>query len=114
MKEKKPFVCEDCGEILTNIFDFAEHNETVPHMTVHVGEGFMLDLWSLMEGIFMLSEEGRNEDIQETVEGIAAALYSSASGVLREQWEEAIVEVSLKNIDEQIKELLDDETNNDN
>ena len=113
MEDKEPFVCEECGIILDSVFDYLEHSEVTPEFELELSQGIYLDLWHVFQTIHSLARAGDAGEVLDIVEAIGVTLYSSATGVLRQQMNEIVVENSIKDIDTKLKELLDGEANND-
>lgn len=108
------FVCQECGVVLSSVFDYLVHIEVTPEVLINLDERISLNLWSVFEEIYFLADEGKTEDIKELAESVGVTLYSLKTGVLKEQIDELIVENSIQDLDEKLKEFLDEQTDDDN
>jgi hypothetical protein len=108
------FVCQECGVVLSSVFDYLVHIEVTPEVLINLDERISLNLWSVFEEIYFLADEGKTEEVKALAESIGVTLYSLKTGVLKEQIDELIVENSIQNLDKKLKEFLDEQADNDN
>ena len=114
MTDDKPdFVCDECGVVLSSIYDFVVHAEVLPEVLLQLGRNVSLNLWSVLEETYFLIDEGKTQEAKDILQSVGVTLYSLKTGLLHEQLDELIVESSIENLDEKLKELLDEQTNND-
>lgn len=107
------FVCDECNVVLASVFDYVVHAEVLPEILIQLGRSVSLNLWSVLEETYFLIDEGKTEEAKEILQSVGVTLYSLKTGLLHEQLDELIVERSLENLDKELKELLDEQTNND-
>jgi uncharacterized protein YlzI (FlbEa/FlbD family) len=88
------FVCQECGVVLSSVFDYLVHIEVTPEVLINLDERISLNLWSVFEEIYFLADEGNTEEVKALAESIGVTLYSLKTGVLKEQIDELIDYIS--------------------
>jgi hypothetical protein len=107
------FVCEECNEVFEGIFDYIVHKGDEISIPINIGGGIALDFWTIMQEVYYMIEDTNYDEALDVLESIAATIYASSTGVLRKELEEALVESFVSNLDDKLKEFLDEQTNND-
>jgi DNA-binding FrmR family transcriptional regulator len=109
------FICEECDEIFENIFDYAVHKDSDVPVLASIGDGVVLNFWPIIEDLyFMLEDDNDTERVKEVLQALGATIYAAANGVLRKELEETLVQSFVENLDDTLKELLDEQADNDN
>lgn len=108
------FICEDCNEKYESIFALIEHKEIDIQIPVRITNEISMDLWNIFRAINEMVHDEDYEAIKMVTDAIGTTLYSAAQGTLDDIVDEMYIEDSLENLDEKLKELLDEQTNNDN
>ena len=105
--------CKVCGTKFDNIFDAVNHlvedNEEIFEPTFQLPNGYALMLGSLLEEIYHNAD---NPDIIRSITEITyATLYAAQSDIIKmkDLVEEAIVNQHMFTIDEELKELLEED-----
>ena len=109
--------CKICGTQFDNIFDavnhLAEDDDEIFEPIHQLPSGYALMLGSLLEEIY------HNADKPDTIRDIAeityATLYAAQSDVvmMKDLVQEAIINQHMSSIDEELKELLEENDNDD-
>jgi|688.fasta_scaffold638561_2 hypothetical protein len=98
-----------CGYRWTSIWDMLNHREVVFNATLPLSPTSAIDLFDVLESIYELIENGEVESAKEALEAVAAAIYAAATG----DFDEMIINAYTYDLDKELKELLDDEADND-
>ena len=105
--------CKICGTQFDNIFDAVNHltedDEEVFEHVFQLPSGYALMLGSLLEELYHHADEP--EIIRSITEITYATLYAAQSDVVKMQdlVQEAIINQHMSSIDEEIKELLEED-----
>ena len=99
-----------CGYEWQNIWDMMEHRNIEFSTQIHLSDHLALDLFYVLHQLWNMMDVGDYESVKGALQGIAAAIYTASTGEI----DEMMISSFTDNLDEKLRELLDDETNNDN
>lgn len=110
--------CYVCGTEFDNIFDATDHlsednDEEEFNPKITLPNGYSLLLGSLLRELFDAAEEP--ERIRTLTQLTFGTMYAASNdvGAMKQLIEDAIVYDHMSYIEEELQELLDEETNND-
>ena len=103
--------CPECGQIFTNGFDMVDHlldeDETFDPVLI-LPNGYRLMIGSLLRSVFDHSDNP--EDIRRIAESTFVTLFSAETepDVIKGIVEDMIVHSSMADIDDELKQILED------
>lgn len=86
-----------------------EHKEIDVSIPVNITDEIVMDLWNVFKSISDMAQAKEFSQILMVTDAIGTTLYSAAAGNLDEIVEEMYIEDSIKDLDQKLKELLEDE-----
>jgi hypothetical protein len=102
-----------CGYEWKNIWDMLRHRDSNFMATLPLSAKAAIDLFGTLEQLWLLIDDGDYEESKEALEGIAAAIYESATGNFDKSYGEMLIDKFTENLDEKLKEFLDEQSDND-
>jgi hypothetical protein len=108
MDDDDLFICDECDEVFDNIFDLLVHTGVDVSVPIKITDGIALDLWTILQEVYYMVDDGEYEKVKQILVSVAATLYASSKGVLRQDLEDALVRSFVDNLDDTLKELLDE------
>jgi hypothetical protein len=102
-----------CGYEWENVWDMLRHREMHFMATLPLSAKAGIDLFGTLEQLWILIDDEEYEDAKASLEGIAAAIYEASTGNFDKSYSEMLIDNFTENMDEKLKELLDEQTNND-
>lgn len=105
-------VCS-CGYEWANIWEMLRHRNTDFMATLPLSAKAAIDLFGTLEQLWILINNEDYEEAKGALEGIAAAIYEAATGNFDASYSEMLIDKFTEDMDEKLKELLDEQTDND-
>jgi hypothetical protein len=102
-----------CGYEWKNLWDMLEHRQIKFMASLPLSANAAIDVFSILKELWNSIEEKRYEDTQAVLEGVAAAIYEAATGNFDRSYSEMLIDSFTENLDEKLKEFLDEQTDND-
>jgi hypothetical protein len=102
-----------CGYEWVNIWDMLRHRDSNFMATLPLSAKAAIDLFGTLEQLWGLIEDKEYEEAQGALEGIAAAIYEAATGHFDESYSEMLIDKFTEDMDEKLKEFLDEQADND-
>lgn len=98
-----------CGYRWTSIWDMLNHREVEFNATLPLSSTSSIDLFDVLQSVHGLLEDDEVNSAKEALEAVAAAIWAAATG----NFDEMIIDAYTYDLDKELKELLDDEADND-
>lgn len=105
-------VCS-CGYEWTNIWDMLRHRDTRFMATLPLSAKSAFDLFGTLEQLWILIDNKEYEEAKSALEGISAAIYEAATGNFEQSYSDMIIDKFTEDMDEKLKEFLDEQADND-
>ena len=105
-------VCS-CGYKWENIWDMLEHRQVSFMASLPLSANAAIDVFDILKQLWELIEEEKYEDAQGALEGISAAIYEAATGNFDKSYSEMLIDKFTEDMDGKLKELLDEQADND-
>lgn len=105
-------VCS-CGYEWQNLWDMLEHRQIRFMASLPLSANAAIDVFSVLKELWNAIKEERYEDAQAVLEGVAAAIYEAATGNFDKSYSEMLIDSFTENLDEKLKEFLDEQADND-
>jgi hypothetical protein len=101
-----------CGYEWVNIWDMLRHRDSNFMATLPLSAKAAIDLFGTLEQLWTLINDEEYEEAKGALEGIAAAIYESATGNFDKSYSEMLIDRFTEDLDEKLKEFLDGEADN--